>query len=76
MRKLGLDRPEYVKCVKHTHADKQGESWCGRMISSEFAFDGVEAAAYEGLRGGRLLVCPQCLEKIEAALNGTAFIPR
>ena len=24
-----LVRPDYVKCIQHTHANRKGESWCG-----------------------------------------------
>lgn len=71
---MAEERPEYVKCIKHTHAEKQGEAWCGRQIECfEFAFGDIEHAAYNAIAEGRLLACPECVTAVAAALqNGQA----
>ena len=25
-------RPDYIKCIKHTHADLPNTSWCGEKL--------------------------------------------
>ena len=27
-------RPEYIRCIQHTHAEKQKTSWCGEQLFS------------------------------------------
>jgi hypothetical protein len=73
------DRPEYVKCIAYpiVNADtgKFDKSWCGRDIGREFAFTGLDHAAAEGIREGRLLACSECLEKAWHALNSMSEDP-
>lgn len=56
-------RPEYIVCIK-----KDDSTWCGRNEPFSFRFQSIDHAALERLRGGRLLVCPECSEKIKALL--------
>lgn len=63
------DRPEYMKCIRRSHADHRAESWCGRLVNEEFVFDGLDHAAENGLQQGRLVACPQCVEVASAALR-------
>lgn len=64
------DRPEYVKCIRHTHEERKRTSWCGREIEPfEFAFTDIDHAAYERMRHGRLLICPECLKAVVETLQ-------
>lgn len=63
------NRPEFVKCIERSHAEHKGESWCGRRISMEFHFEGLDHAAENGKNAGRLVACPSCVEAATAALR-------
>lgn len=72
------DRPEYVKCIRHTHADRKDETWCGDSAAFRFCFASVDHAAYNA-KSGRLLTCEECLEQVRIALdpanaNGSPFV--
>jgi hypothetical protein len=72
-----MQRPEHVTCVARGHADHMGESWCGRRITMEFHFTGLDHAAENGAAGGRLTACPECLKAAVAALsNGVGEVGR
>lgn len=63
-------RPEYVKCVRHEHAERTRFSWCGRTLYEfEFAFLGVDHAAENGRQKAWLVACPACVEAITTALR-------
>jgi hypothetical protein len=65
-------RFDYIKCIRHTHADKRQMTWCGLPVSYDFVFESIDHAAYNSLDEGRLLICPKCSEAIrEAILDGT-----
>lgn len=61
-------RPEYVTCIKHTHADRKGKSWCGRPAEG-FLFVSIDHAAYARTQRIRLLVCPDCAKNVTERLN-------
>lgn len=71
-------RPEYIKCIAHTHADKIGQSLCGRAIGSkgpdgelrarEFVFIAIDHWFYNEVAGGRLIGCNDCLDTIRKAV--------
>ena len=64
------NRPEYIKCIKHTHADYPKTSWCGKSISSfDWAFQNIDHAAYATMNEDRLIPCPVCLDKIAETLK-------
>jgi hypothetical protein len=64
------ERPEYVHCVEHDHADLKGTSWCGRRLwSMDWRFVDIDHAANNGLNGGRLVACPACVTAITTALR-------
>lgn len=64
-----MTRPDYIKCIKHTIKGRTG-AWCGKpVLRSDSAFEGIEHAAYNGLREGRLVACPDCVEAITDALR-------
>lgn len=63
------ERPDYVKCIAHTHAQLIGNSWCGRDVRMEWAFRDVDHAASNGRQGGYLVACPACAAAAIAALG-------
>lgn len=64
-------RPDYVKCAQ-TGMEGETRSWCGRDVSHEFAFTDPTHAALNGLKQGRLVLCPECRAAIVTALaNGS-----
>jgi hypothetical protein len=65
-----MSRPEYVKCVKRSAAGFQDLSYCGREVGCEFAFENADHAVENGMAGGRLVTCPDCIRVITAALVG------
>lgn len=71
------DRPDWIKCVRHTHEDLKTQSWCGRRLEVfEFAFMDADHAAENGRQGGRLVACGECAAAITAALgNGATPAP-
>lgn len=67
-------RPEWVHCIRHTHADKQKLSWCERpmpypAVIGGFAFQDLDHAAYSLLAKDRILPCPDCLRAALRTLN-------
>lgn len=66
---MRMKRPEWVHCVSHDHADLRDISWCGRNVSAEFRFIGVDHAAENGRQGGRLVACRECVAAIIEALQ-------
>jgi hypothetical protein len=60
---------DFEKHVKHTHADHEGKTWCGRPVGLEWAFENIDHAAYERMRDGRLLICDECLDAITTTLR-------
>lgn len=61
---------EYVKCVKRTALGFEHQSWCGREIgNTEFSFQSADHAAENGMAGGRLVACPECIKAITAAIS-------
>lgn len=58
-------RPEHIRCIRHTHADKRGLSWCGKAVSNfDLCFQDIDHAAYSAQNGSRLLPCSECVEEI------------
>lgn len=62
------DRPEWIKCIRQTHVDLAGKTWCGKSAIG-FCFVDVDHAAQNGLQQGRLVACPECVEAVVAALH-------
>lgn len=59
-----------IKHIRHTHADRDGEAWCGAKVSSvDWTFADIDHAAYNGMNGGRLLSCKKCVEAVIDALK-------
>ena len=68
-------RPDFVKCIRHTHADKKGRSWCGRRTSMEWVFQNIDHAAYTVAQEQRLQPCPDCLATVARILWPNANCP-
>ena len=63
-------RPEYIRCIQHTHLDKQKTSWCGKTLYNyDWVFQDIDHATYGVLNGGRLVPCPDCVNTILGVLN-------
>ena len=59
------ERPEYIRCIQHTHAEKQKTSWCGKQLFSyDWVFQDIDHATYTMMNGGRLVPCPDCVNAI------------
>lgn len=66
-----MNRPDYIKCVRHTHEDFRGKSWCGRPVYNfDWVFCDLDHAAHSQMNESRLLPCPECLRSATDALNG------
>jgi hypothetical protein len=64
------ERPEYIKCIQHTHAEKQKTSWCGKQLSSfDWVFQDIDHATYNVMSGGRQVPCPECINAIIGILK-------
>ena len=58
-------RPEYIRCIQHTHVDKQKTSWCGeKLYSFDWVFQDIDHATYTVMNGGRQVPCPDCINSI------------
>jgi len=58
-------RPEYIRCIQHTHTDKLKTSWCGEQLSSfDLLFQDIDHATYSVMNGSRLIPCPECVNSI------------
>jgi hypothetical protein len=71
-------RTEYVRCIQHTHAEREGTSWCGKKIFSfDWVFQDIDHATYATLNGSRQVPCPNCvsviISSLENELKGSTF---
>lgn len=65
------ERPEYVRCIKHTHKDRKKKSWCGKSLYSfDWVFQDLDHAAYSQIEESRQLPCPECLRVAIQTLQG------
>lgn len=64
---------EYVKHIMHTHHGEEARSWCGEQneMQMTWGFISLDHAAYNAIRGGRLLACPECVRAAVSALSWT-----
>ena len=64
------------QCIRHTHEDMKGTSWCGRTLcSSDWVFQSLDHAAHAQMNEGRLIPCKRCLETATEALSGSYTLP-
>jgi len=71
-------RPEYIKCIAHTHMGKIGKSLCGRTIGtkgsdgelkvSEFVFMNIDHWFYTRVDDDSLLGCTACVDTIRKVM--------
>jgi len=62
---MNKKRPEYIKCIQHTHVDLPETSWCGKKLSSfDWVFQDIDDAVYSVQQGSRQVPCSDCLKKI------------
>ena len=63
-------RPEYIRCIQHTHLDKQKTSWCGKTLYNyDWVFQDIDHATYNIMNGGRQVPCPDCVNVILGVLK-------
>ena len=62
------DRPEWVRCITHTHVDLLTKTWCGRNAEG-WNFVDASHAAENGRKDGRLVACRKCVAAICKALS-------
>lgn len=63
-------RPEWIRCIKHNHADYDKEAWCGRKISCfDWVFQDIDHAAYATMGEARQVPCPDCIDTIVKVLK-------
>ena len=64
--------PEYQHHIRHTHADLENQSWCGKALSrSDWAFQGIDHAIYAIKQGTLQEPCPDCLRAISEVMQVT-----
>jgi hypothetical protein len=67
------NRPEYIRCIAHTHADYLGQPWCGAastgIAGHRAFFQSLDHAAYAIRAQSRLVPCPECLEAARQQLT-------
>jgi hypothetical protein len=67
---MNKERPEYIRCIQHTHADLPKTSWCGeKLYSYDWVFQDIDHAVYSTQQGSRNVPCPDCLTKIYEVLE-------
>jgi len=55
---MNKKRPEYIKCIQHTHVDLPETSWCGeKLFSFDWAFQDIDDAVYSVQQGSRQVPC-------------------
>jgi hypothetical protein len=63
-------RPEYIRCIRHTHAELLKQSWCGIPLSNfDRPFVDIDHAAYAVRNEGRLVPCPDCINVIASLFS-------
>jgi hypothetical protein len=68
----GLMDQDYQPHIRHTHADLESQSWCGKMLNrNEWTFQNVDHALYAIEQGMLQEPCPQCLRAVSKAMEKT-----
>jgi len=61
-----------VNHIRHTHADLEGQSWCGKQLSrSDWTFQGIDHAIYAIREGTFQEPCEDCLRAISEVMQVT-----
>lgn len=59
------NRPEYIRCIQHTHAELKNTSWCGKSLYSfDWVFQDIDHATYSIMNEVRQVPCPECITAI------------
>lgn len=67
---MTTNRPEWIRCIQHTHIDDQNTSWCGKRLSNfDLPFQDIDHATYSVKNGSRLVPCPECVDTIIGILK-------
>ncbi len=76
MSDSGPQTPGQTKCIRHTHEDLKGTSWCGRILcSSDWVFQSLDHAACAQMGESCQVPCKRCLETAKEALSGCYKLP-
>lgn len=66
---------DYIRCIQHTHAEKQKTSWCGKnLFNFDLSFQDIDHAVYSLANGSRLLPCPDCVNVIVNVLKNEGSV--
>jgi hypothetical protein len=64
------------QCIRHTHEDLKGTSWCGRALySSDWVFQSLDQAACAQMGESCQVPCKRCLKTATDALKGNYRLP-
>ena len=61
--------PDFAKCVARPMKGEENPSWCGRNVSMEWHFTGLDHAAAAALKNDRLMICSGCLDVVTEAMR-------
>ncbi len=65
------NRPEYISCIQHTHADRVKTSWCGKTLYTfDWFFQNIDHAAHTVMNEARQVPCPECIAAIREVFKG------
>ena len=65
------ERPDYIRCIQHTHANRKKTSWCGKTLYSfDWVFQDIDHATYSIMNQSRQVPCPECITAIREVFNG------
>ena len=64
-----MSRPDYIRCVGHTHGEQKGQTWCGRKNGAEAVFGDLDSVAYAHRADKRAVACPECVREATKHLS-------
>lgn len=68
-----MARPNWVHCILLPWADPESlahkRSWCGRNVSMEYHFQGLDHAAGSNVKESRNVPCKACVDAAVTALQ-------
>ena len=63
-------RPEYIRCIQHTHPNYKNKTWCGKTFYSfDWVFQDIDHAVQIILNEDRQVPCPECISAIREVLK-------
>lgn len=63
-----MTRPDYIKCIADTRADKKHTTLCKKECY-DFMFVDIDHAFYSHLNESRFVVCVDCAVEVKAAFD-------